>query len=85
MDLRVLFLLAIVNIPLYPVLGAALYGNRHAFREAVTLSSLTDMQVWMHGGDRRTFWSDVLLGLFIGGCGALVLGEYRVLQMYFQL
>jgi hypothetical protein len=87
MDIRVLALLCVLNIPLYPRLGWLLFGGVDAFQAATRRlrPDLGEFREWMYGGNLESMRVDLLLGLFLGACFGLILAEYRALSLWFIL
>lgn len=81
-----LLALAMVNVPVYLLLGRRLFGAWDRFVAALRLWLTATPRIGPWEGDHEQVSADVRLGVFLAGSAAVVLGEFFLLgQFVFHL
>ena len=68
--------LAVVNVPLYVLLGKIVFGRLGDFRSAVRLRPTPGFAFLFRGEFRQEWRADLKLALFMIACAVMVYGEY---------
>jgi hypothetical protein len=85
LNVIVLVVLGIVNVPVYVAIGKAFFGGWTDFWDAVRFLATPDVFSAIRGEYMADWWAEAKLGIFIAVCGGCVYGEYRLIQDLFLL
>jgi hypothetical protein len=74
-----LLLLALINIPVYLLIGKLFFDDWEDFGECVRFWFTPEWISWLSGELGEEWWADLRLVAFIGVCSLVVYGEYHLL------
>lgn len=81
-NVSLVILLAVVNIPLYWCLYRALFTDVDELADAIKFWITPEIFSAFRGEYVDDIWAELKLFLLVGGCIALVIVEYGALQVY---
>ena len=83
MNKRRIIILAVANIPVFLIIGKVYFGSLAGFLDCLRYWGTSDMVSRMEG----EYWDHVRsswdLFFFVGGCAALLAGEYYLVGKFF--
>lgn len=82
-NVPLIILLAVVNIPLYWLFYRALFADVDELADAIRFWITPEIFSAFRGEYVDDIWAELKLFFLVGGCVALVIGEYVGLQGYF--
>ena len=83
MNEKRIIILAVANIPVYILLGKVYFGSWYRFFDCVKYFLTKDTSSYMRGQqweDLRSTWE---LLFFVGGCAAMIAGEYYLIGKFY--
>ena len=83
-NITLAIVLAVVNIPLYLILGKFFFDGWSGFWDAVKFWLTPDLFSAFKGEYWDDWWAELKLGFFIVACGAAVVAEYIFIQKHFM-
>jgi hypothetical protein len=83
MNKKRIIILVLANIPVFIALGKVYFGSFSRFLDCIRYSEQSDFVSAMDGESWKDFRSTWELYFFIGGCVALLVGEYVLIGKLF--
>ncbi len=83
MNITLLVILIVVNIPRYLGVGKVIFGGWDGFLEALKFWIKPDLMSWFNGEYWEDWAAELKLGLFLVICGVAVWGEYALITRLF--
>ena len=78
--LKILILLSVANVPVYMLIGKALFHGWAEFWECIKFWLTPDIMSLFKGEWEEDWWAEFKLAVFAVACALCVYGEYRVIQ-----
>jgi len=78
-----IIILAVANIPVYILLGKIYFGSWSKFLDCVKYWLTNDTSSYLRGQQSEDVMSTFNLYLFVGGCAALIAGEYYLTGKFY--
>ena len=84
MNVTLLVVLGVVNIPLYIFIGKLFFSDWDDFGEAIRFWFTPDLWSAFRGEYWEDWLAELKLGLFLVACGGCVYGEYVLIHKLFM-
>lgn len=84
MNVTLLLILGVVNIPLYILVGKLFFRGWDDFWESIKFWFTPDILSLFLGQFWEDFFAELKLGLFLVTCGGCVYGEYALIHKLFM-
>ncbi len=83
MNITLLIILIVVNIPLYLGVGKVIFGGWEEFLEALKFWIKPDWLSWFQGEGWEDWVAEMKLAILVILCGVAVWGEYALITKLF--
>jgi len=78
-----LAVLGVLNVPVYILIGRVLFENWSGFWESIKFWFTPDIISWFRGEHWEDAWAEVKLWYFVALCVVAVVVEYLLINKYF--